>query len=155
MRVSSPRGEVEVEGEPAAVRAWFDELYPEIAQASSRHAASKRDPIGDDAAGRQHVPPGDMPESFGEFLHGLTGATTDIDRMLAAAYFKQSQEADRVFSTRAANDLLLEQGIRLSNPSMCVRRLVEGKRAFRVAGGSFRVSDIGIKYLNDLRTISV
>lgn len=88
--------------------------------------------------------------SFGEFIQKLPGSATEVDRMLAAGYWTQRQSVDDGFATADANRRLLEQGIKLGNPSQCVRQSLTAKRVFAVQRGRFRVSQLGRQYLRQL-----
>ncbi len=74
--------------------------------------------------------------------------------MLSAGAFVQSKDPDKVFSTKSANQLLIDQNIKISNPSESVRRLLSMKRAFVVSDGKFRVSAGGFEYLQTLKIIA-
>jgi hypothetical protein len=70
--------------------------------------------------------------------------------MLAAGYYVQRQSGDNAFSTADANRRLGEQGIRLGNPSQCVRQSLSARRVFAVQRGRFRVSQLGRQHLRQL-----
>jgi hypothetical protein len=84
---------------------------------------------------------------FGAFIQRLPGTATEVDTMLAAGYYSQVNSADDTFATAEANKRLLEQGIKLGNPSQCVRQSLVAKRVFLVARGRFRVSQHGRAHL--------
>ena len=88
--------------------------------------------------------------SFGEFVQKLPSSATEVDRMLAAGYWAQRQSVDDAFATADANRRLVEQGIKLGNPSQCVRQSLIAKRVFAVQRGRFRVSQVGRQYLRQL-----
>jgi len=88
--------------------------------------------------------------SFGEFLHYLPGSATDVDRMLAAGFYVQERSPDKAFSTADASRRLTEHGIKIGNPSQCVRQSLMAKRVFVVERGRYRVSQIGRHYLRQL-----
>lgn len=87
---------------------------------------------------------------FGEFIQQLPGSATEVDRMLAAGFWAQRQSVDDAFATADANRRLVEQGIKLGNPSQCVRQSLTAKRVFAVQRGRFRVSQQGRQYLRQL-----
>ena len=88
--------------------------------------------------------------SFGEFVQRLPDSATEVDRMLAAGFWVQRQSIDDAFATADANRRLVEQGIKLGNPSQCVRQSLTAKRVFAVQRGRFRVSQVGRQYLRQL-----
>ena len=70
--------------------------------------------------------------------------------MLAAGYYVQQHAADDSFATADANKRLTEQGIKLGNPSQCVKQSVLSKRVFMVTRGRYRVSQHGRQHLRQL-----
>ena len=63
--------------------------------------------------------------------------------MLAAGFYVQVTSADDAFATGDANRRLTEQGIKLGNPSQCVKQSLLAKRVFLVSKGRYRVSQPG------------
>lgn len=88
--------------------------------------------------------------SFGEFIHPFASDITDVDRALIAAVYAQQQSEDSTFATNDVSELLKEQGIRLSNPSMSIRRNMVAKRIFSMSKGKYRVSREGLAHLEAL-----
>lgn len=148
VRICRSTGELEIEGDSGLVRDWWDELFPQIASVA-REKRKASTPPEDKGAERENE--GEDGEPFGEFFHNFRDDISDGDRMLIAASFVQTRTDDRTFTTGAANQLLIEQGRKLANPSVCVKRLVDAKRAFRVSGQNHRVSDTGLKHVESLR----
>lgn len=149
LRLVLAGSELEVEGDPKAVREWWDELSPQLTGGGPGFA---RPAVVDRNQPRMALPSGDvagtnLPDTFGEYFHRFSPGISDVDRMLAAALYAQAASGSRSFTTRAANELLVEQGVKLSNPSMAVRRLTATKKAFAVTPGVFRVSDGGLRHL--------
>ena len=94
-------------------------------------------------------------QTFGEFYHQFPSDLTDQDRVLLAGFFCQRTNTDTSFTTSAANELLREHGVRPANPSQSIRRLRDARRLFPVANGAFRVSEAGVRYLEELRARNV
>jgi hypothetical protein len=88
--------------------------------------------------------------SFGEFIMRLPSSATDVDKMLAAGFYVQQASSDDAFGTSDANKRLTEQGIKLGNPSQCVKQSVLAKRVFMVLRGRYRVSQHGRAHLRQL-----
>jgi hypothetical protein len=145
IRINLSQREFEVEGSEAFVKgyaprfeAWLGRLdgpaeappAPKVARAPAR-------------AG------GPGAENFGELLQRLPRAASDVDRMLAAGYFAYMRSADKSFSTGEANTLLTEQGVKVGNPSQCVRQNLAAKRVFKHLG-RYRVSQTGLAYLRQM-----
>lgn len=97
---------------------------------------------------------GDRFDRVGRFvlvglLERLPPTATDADRMLVAGYFAQQSGADNGFTTVEANDLLTEEGVKVDNPSQCVKQNLLAKRVFKHQG-RYRVSQIGLDYLRQI-----
>jgi hypothetical protein len=88
--------------------------------------------------------------TFGEYLLRLPSSATDVDKMLAAGYFVQLGSADDAFTTADANRRLTEQGVKLGNPSQCVKQSLLAKRVFLLSKGRYRVSQQGRGHLRQL-----
>ena len=141
LRINLAQREFEVEGSESFVKAYaerLDQLLARLTQPSE-------------------LPPGAPPEgdglaetgTFGELIQRLPRAATDVDRMLVAGYFAQRNGADHGFVTGEANTLLTEQGVKVGNPSQCVKQNLLAKRVFKHQG-RYRVSQIGLDYLRQL-----
>ena len=151
LRVNLSAREFEVEGSEAYVEhvrtlmlelfEWQPERPPEV---EMEPAAP---PLPAAAAA---VASGPTWTGFGEFLHHMPQHATEVDRILAAGYFVQQNAHDKSFATGEANRHLQEHGIRVGNPSQCVRQSLNAKRVFNVARGRFRVSQEGLHHLRTL-----
>lgn len=150
VRMNRNTGELELEGNEAQVTAWWERLWPQLleAQPGTAPATVSPRPVANQSNGL------DVPEIFGEYFTEFRSDVTDVDKILIAGSFVQAREPERVFSTKAANQLLLDQNIKVANASVNVRRLTQTKRVFVVSDGRFRVSATGFEHLKTLRTIS-
>lgn len=149
IRANRSTGELEVEGsEPRAIE-WWEKLWPDVG--GSRSTARLDGPTQPVAAAR--APRGQqLPAVFGEFFSEFRSDVTDVDKVLIAGAFSQEQDAERVFTTKAAKQLLMDQSIKVANASESVRRLKESKRVFAVSEGKFRVSAGGAEHLQTLKS---
>jgi hypothetical protein len=86
---------------------------------------------------------------FGEMLLRLANGVTATDQMLVAGLFAQRASEENHFFTREASSLLLEQGVKVGNPSQCMTNNLKAKRVFKV-GSAYRVSRSGVEYVADL-----
>jgi hypothetical protein len=149
VRANRSTGELEIEGPLQAVTEWWDKLWPELnGSRPIKHVS------GDDGRGLSlpmTTTGGQSPELFGEFYTEFRSGITDVDRVLIAAAFVQGREQERTFSTKAANQVLLDQNIKVANASESVRRLSQTKRVFVVSDGKFRVSSSGFEHLQSLK----
>ena len=145
LRVNLAQREFEVMGSEAFVREYADriEMLLERLVGDPAPAATPVEPVVRD---RESEPLGE----FGSFVQRLPASATEVDTMLAAGYFAQATSSDDTFATAEANKRLLEQGIKLGNPSQCVRQSLVAKRVFLVARGRFRVSQHGRSHLRQL-----
>jgi hypothetical protein len=145
LRINLAQREFEVEGSENFVRAYaerLDQLLEWLTQQTAA-AAGSLPPVRTDGDGLA------VADSFGELLQRLPRTATDVDRMLVAGYFAQQGGADSNFATGEANHLLTEQGVKVGNPSQCVKQNLVAKRVFKHQG-RYRVSQIGLDYLRQL-----
>lgn len=149
VRANRSTGELEVEGSPELVAEWWEKLWPEMGKGA---------PVADVSlpAPKRQLPligttSPQIPIVFGEYYSEFRSDTTDVDKVLIAGAFTQDKDIDRVFTTKNANQLLIEQNIKVGNASECVRRLVQARRAFVVSDGKFRVSASGFEHLKSLK----
>jgi hypothetical protein len=145
LRINLTQREFEVEGSESFVRAYAERLDQLLARLTEQPAATRK-------TQGSIRPDGDaLPDAgtFGELLQRLPRTATDVDRMLVAGYFAQQRGADNGFATGEANTLLTEQGVKLGNPSQCVKQNLLAKRVFKHQG-RYRVSQIGLDHLRQL-----
>ena len=151
IRKNLATGEVEVEGPLDAVRAWCDRYWSEPTQAPKVDSAADADrtsaPLGSDKGVRAVEP-------FGAFFSEFRPDIRDEDKVLIASAYIQQHEVERVFATRSANQLLIEQHVKVANAATYVRRLAKSKRVFAMPGGKFRVSAAGLEYLTSLKLVA-
>jgi hypothetical protein len=149
VRANRSTGELEVEGPAKAVAEWWERLWPELGNGARFGGTSGI------LAQRGATPPSpnnsQLPDVFGEFYSEFRSDIADVDKVLIAGAFVQGKDVDRVFSTKGANQLLLDQNIKVANASESVRRLTQAKRVFVVSDGKFRVSASGLEHLQTLR----
>jgi hypothetical protein len=150
IRVSFSAGEIELAGTDENVREWWKSFEEDVAQFRARFAQGGGAPPGaNQDRGRASRPA--VPENFGEYLHQFPTDITDIEKALVAGFFAQAQDENNSFTTGSVNELLIQQGVRLANPSSSIRRNVDARRAILLGGGQFRVSQTGTEYLARLQ----
>lgn len=149
LKINLAQQEFEVEGSETFVRSYagrFESLLERLGhdQEPASALASAPPPL-------QGIPVAGPPraQSFGELLHHSPRSASDVDRILVAGHFTQSRSPDRSFSTGEANALLTEQGVKVGNPSQCVRQNLIAKRVFKHQG-RYRVSQTGLDHLRQL-----
>ena len=150
LRINLAQREFEVEGSEAFVQGFaerIEELLNQLENAAPLAAAPALPASQGEA---RQAGNGASFGSFGEYIMQLPSSSTDVDKMLAAGFYMQQQSADDAFSTADANKRLTEQGIKLGNPSQCVKQSLIAKRVFMITKGRYRVSQPGRAYLRQL-----
>lgn len=145
LRINPHTGEVEIEGSEDFIRDMWPKVSEQLASAKRRVTEAKAPPAKPEET-EDRV---DEVEEFGEYLHTFS-LNKDTDRALVAGSFVARGSANNVFTTKEANAQLIEQGIKLTNASQCVKNLQTAKRIFKVSGG-FRISKDGEAHLKTLR----
>ncbi len=143
LRINLAQREFEVEGSEAFVNRYVERLDELLEQLNDD---PKSDPVRPSA---KPLVGATAPQTFGELLEQMPRSATDVDRILVAGYFAQSRATDQSFSTGEANALLTEQGIKVGNPSQCVRQNLVAKRVFKHQR-RYRVSQTGMDHLRQL-----
>lgn len=92
----------------------------------------------------------EMPDNFGEYYHQIPKTAKDSDKMLIAGHFAQQISSENSFGTKDATTLLLDQGVKLSNPSMFLTQNVKTKYIIKLTKGKFRVSKSGTEHIQKL-----
>lgn len=155
VRINLAQRELEIEGPESFVRSFEDRLVgllerlAEGAALPASAAAPEATAGAPAAAAAPGRPTGVLP-TFGEFVHHLPANATEVDRMLAAGFWVQTHTPDRTFATAEASRRLAEHGVRIGNPSQCVRQNIQARRCFAVGRGRYRVSRQGIEHLRRL-----
>lgn len=154
LRINLAQREFEVEGSEAFV-AGFAERFKEMLDGLELELPPPAPaPVGPRELQLPLPPPAPPQEtglgSFGEFIMRLPNSSTDVDKMLAAGFYVQQHSGDDAFGTADANKRLTEQGIKLGNPSQCVKQSLLAKRVFMLTKGRYRISQQGRAYLRQL-----
>ena len=147
LRINLTQREFEVEGSEEFVRSFADRIQELLDQLDGPAPAVSGASIARTGAADPRAT--DL-GTFGEFLLRLPSSATDVDKMLAAGFYVQAGSADDAFATADANRRLTEQGIKLGNPSQCVKQSLLAKRVFLVSKGRYRVSQPGRAHLRQL-----
>ncbi|GAB1716510.1 MAG: hypothetical protein NTAFB05_15520 [Nitrobacter sp.] len=148
VRLNKSAGELEIEGSEKAVAEWWEKLWPEL------HHQEMSAPVlhyGESRGSTITKTTSQMPEVFGEFFTEFRSDITDVDKILVAAAFIQARDTERLFTTKSANQSLIDQNIKVANASENIRRLIRTKRAFVVSDGKYRISASGLEHLSSLK----
>jgi hypothetical protein len=155
IRVNVTTGELELSGSQEFIEGYADRIDAVLMMLADRAEKAPLSSPSDSPrhpTGPQHkLNPEGLHATFGEYLHTLRNGITGTDQILAAGHFAQQHNSSNQFTTRDANKLLTDQGIKLANPTQSVTNNVTGKRAIKLSKGAFRVSPDGIKHLQSLR----
>lgn len=151
VRISLSAGELEVEGDEAFLAQYAEAINTLIGRLEDRpiQLSTPVQTGGGGASPSGVQAPTAEEREFGEVLHSLPSGASGSDRMLVAGWYAQRTSADNAFSTGDANQLLLGQGIKLSNPSQALKGAIGAKRVFKV-GSRYRVSRTGEEHLRSL-----
>jgi hypothetical protein len=157
LKINLSQGEFEVEGSEAFVERYaerIDALFAGLSNggeaelAPSPSIVTANRPVNanmsNGADDRSHAP-----AHLGEWLEHMPRSATDVDRMLLSGYYAQLRSADQCFGTGEANALLTDQGIKVGNPSQCVKQNLVAKRVFK-HHRRYRVSQTGLDQLRQL-----
>ncbi|MDH3662261.1 MAG: hypothetical protein OEU92_19905 [Alphaproteobacteria bacterium] len=154
LKINLSAGEFEVEGSEAFVERYaerIDALFAGLAGSGSAEpvlptpATVTLNANSSNGAAIQ----GSAPAHIGEWLEHMPRSATDVDRMLLSGYFAQLRSGDQSFGTGEANALLTDQGIKVGNPSQCVKQNLVAKRVFKHQR-RYRVSQTGLEQLRQL-----
>ncbi len=153
LRINLSQGEFEVEGSEAFVERYaarIDALFAGLASGRNAEPAPALPAANTETtdAGSPNGA-GHAPSHLGEWLEHMPRSATDVDRMLLAGYYAQLRSGDRCFGTGEANALLTDQGIKVGNPSQCVKQNLVAKRVFK-HHRRYRVSQTGLDQLRQL-----
>lgn len=151
VRISLSAGDLEVEGTEDFVRQYADSirtLIDRLEELPVQRVGAQREAFDTPAPSASTASAAEQRE-FGEVLHSLPNDASGPDRMLLAGSYVQLASADNTFSTGEANQLLLGQGVKLSNPSQALKNAIVAKRVFKV-GKRYRISKTGDEHLKSL-----
>lgn len=157
VRISYGTREFEAEGSEAFVLSQLGNLATLMEILASGDSISDDDGNVEQAAGDTTEAPSNtgssssLPDSFGEYLNQFKKGLNQDDQMLVAGYFVQCNSSDNAYSTKEANELLKEQGVKVGNPSQAVSVSKVSKKVFALQKGRFRVSRPGVDHINSLQ----
>jgi hypothetical protein len=152
IRINLSTKEFEVEGSEQFVKEYADKIENLLSALTSSKPPTPTHSPEINSSSPIVTANMELPAAFGEYLHTFPSSITDVDRMLIAGFYIQSQSADNSFVTASANELLKEQGIKLANPADCVAKNKNAKKVFPLAKGKYRVSQTGITYIGNLNS---
>jgi hypothetical protein len=159
IRIVLGGAELDLQGEPAFIEKYDETIQALLAKLKSftperseinatRGVVAKVVSVA--PAGVAGAAPGlDDPEDFGEVLHRVPRSATGVDKALVAAWFVSRLRDGKPFETKDVSTLLVENGVRLPNPSQAMTNNANRKLIFK-SGGGYRVSREGIEFVERL-----
>ncbi|TYK52390.1 hypothetical protein [Actinomadura decatromicini] len=155
LRISLASGEFEVEGSEAFIAQYKDtvrQMLEKLPESMLQSFVSADNSIqtganvaSDDQGTRAEA---ELPE-FGEAIHRLPRGASGTDQILIAGFYVSKRSANSTFSTADANKLLIDQGIKISNPSQSLKNNLAAKRVFK-DGKAYKLSREGIEKVSSL-----
>lgn len=145
VRLCLQTGEFEVEGSEAFVGKYqsvIDALTQKIREEGPAAPIAAPQTLG--GGGTPNTELGEFPEA----LHSLK-APSGTDQILVAGKFAAAKSSDGTFATSDASALLIEQGVKLSNPAQSMTNNLKAKRVFKV-GKNWKISKTGEDHLKGL-----
>jgi hypothetical protein len=163
LRINLESREFEVEGDAGYINERFGDEIDEYLSMIKKGSRSRSQSQPESSVAKQNLDRSDvpsslpninmsMPDSFGEYFSKYPKGIGIVDKLLIASYYVQSNNTEKVFTLKEATDLLLAQGVKLSNPNAFNKANRESKRIFNLTGKNYRVSESGVEYLNGLMT---
>jgi hypothetical protein len=91
-----------------------------------------------------------LPDSFGEYFNKFPRTLSNVDKLLVSSFYLQSTHNGNFFTIPDASNLLIDQGVKLSNANAFNKANETTKRIFKLSGKNFRVSESGAQYIKTL-----
>ena len=149
LRVSASTREFEIEGSEKFVEKYWAELKPLLSDARSADAPQPTVPPNQAPDSIQQVN-SELPDSFGQYFSMFQNPNQVAQALIAGYYYQEKVDGDSSFTTAGINELLIEQSVKLTNTSDCIRKNRDAKRLFNKSRGNFCVSRIGQEYIQEL-----
>ena len=158
IRISLTSREVEFEGDLQLIKENFGEYIQDYLKVLKREppvgSANKHSNANATPSNNSYTS-GDqinnlLPDIFGEYYSRFPRTLSNVDKLLLASFFTQSRTDGKCFTVKEASDLLLEQGVSLSNAGVFNKHNITTKRVFKLSAKTFRVSDTGMEYIRTL-----
>ena len=155
-------GEIEIEGSEAFVEKQIESLSTLVELISAAGDTIAANDESTNSNKDEITPPNSaqtsnnkMPDTFGEWLQSFKSDANDLEKALLTARYVQSQSATNDFKTSEVNKSLKDHGIKLTNSSSSLKRLIDKKYLFqtrKVGKLAFmRVSVDGQKHLDSIK----
>ncbi|MDB4919502.1 hypothetical protein [Mucilaginibacter sp.] len=156
IRINLETREFEVHGEAKYINETFGTYISEYLDiikgpqktknASNNDLLKNTEPLNNDKVSNDSA----LPDSFGEYLNRFPRTLSNVDKLLVSSFYVQSHNNGNFFTIPEASNLLIDQGVKLSNANAFNKSNESTKRIFKLSGKNFRVSDSGIQYIKTL-----
>ena len=157
IRISLTTREVEFEGDLQLIKENFGEHIEDylktLRKDTPKNSETKRNPSSQEHAPKSPEPNSDsssIPDNFGEFFSRYPKSLSNVDKILLASYYIQNTTEGKSFTVKDAEDILIDQGVSLSNAGVFNKSNISTKRVFKLSGKNFRISDTGVEYIKTL-----
>ena len=155
IRVNLNTREFEVEGDQEVVFKNFGELMGQYLEDIKKNPKASTTPTKAEKNNTESPVVNEnsidqIPDSFGELYHKLPKTLSNVDKLLVAGFFIQKKSESNSFTIKDANDLLIHQGVKLSNPNAFNQSNLSTKRVFKLTGKNYRISDTGIEAVKSM-----
>jgi len=154
IRINLEQREFEVQGDASYIDQKFGKdirEYIDLIKGKKTEKPAESIPnISHDLPKTESVNLSELPDSFGEYLNKFPKGLSSVDKLLIACYFVQSRSKEKSFTVSDASDLLIEQGVKLSNASAFNKSNKNTGKIFTLSGKNFRVSESGVDHIKSL-----
>jgi hypothetical protein len=149
IRVNLSAKEFEIAGSEEFVRHYYDKIFDvikDMPQDISQNKSSENLVL--------NSPQKKIIESFSEslsfenLLNRFTKSVSNTDKVLVTGYYIQLKHDN--FSTKEVKNILLDHGIKIENPSQLIKNGINTDKIILVGKGKYKVSQNGLKYINEL-----
>jgi hypothetical protein len=159
IRINLVDREFEADGDSEYIMSRFGDFISEcmeiIKEKDDISAENKSPDLSKDTPSLRGDRNPSFPDSFGEYFSRFNRNTNNVEKLLIAGFFVQNRNSEgKFFTLKDVNEILLDTGIKLSNPSVFLSQNIATKRVFKVTGKNYRVSDSGAEYIQNLSTLS-
>jgi HPt (histidine-containing phosphotransfer) domain-containing protein len=156
-KLNLKNGEVEIEGSEEFVERQIHGLESLLELIGASNQVMDEEPESQEqieqAESRTSTSDG-MPSTFGEWLHAFKSDINDLDKALVTARYVQHESSTNDFKTSEVNKSLKDHGIKLSNPSTSLKRLIQKKYLFQTRkNGKLIYMRVSVEGQNHLETL--
>lgn len=133
VKINIASGEIEFEGSEEFVERRLEALPSllESLKLKVAPAAPAQPPLNPAVHAPNEQNKSNVPDTFGEWMHRFPSDISDQDAVLLTSIYVQRQSEANEFKTAEVNKMLMEHGVKVSNTSTSLNRLVSKKLLFQ------------------------